>query len=103
MIAKLRDAAALYFPYDGPYAGRGKRKKYGRKLDYHHIDAKHLQASSVEKDIETKIYQMALWHKTFADLLNVVVIAKTNRTTQAVAHVVLLVYKYVTTHHAVMR
>ena len=32
---------------------------------------------------------MALWHKTFADLLNVVVIVKTNLTTQAVAHVVL--------------
>jgi putative transposase len=89
LIAKLRYDAALYFPYDGPYAGRGKRKKYGRKLDYPHIDAKHLKASSVEKDIETKIYQMALWHKTFADLLNVVVIVKTNLTTQAVAHVVL--------------
>jgi putative transposase len=89
LISKLRYDAALYFPYDGPYAGRGKRKKYGRKLDYHHIDAKHLKASSVEKDIETKIYQMALWHKTFADLLNVVVIVKTNLTTQAVAHVVL--------------
>ena len=89
LISKLRYDAALYFPYDGPYAGRGKRKKYGRKLDYHHIDAKHLKASSVEKDIETKIYQMALWHKTFADLLNVVVMVKTNLTTQAVAHVVL--------------
>src|SRR2546426_5539261 len=30
-----------------------------------------------------------LWHKTFANLLNVVVIVKTNLTTQAVAHVVL--------------
>jgi hypothetical protein len=58
LIAKLRDAAALSCPYDGPYAGRGKRKKYGSTLDYHHIDAKHLQASSVEKDSETQIYQM---------------------------------------------
>ena len=32
---------------------------------------------------------MALWHKKFADLLNTVVIVKTNLTTQAVAHVVL--------------
>jgi putative transposase len=89
LISKLRYDAALYFAYDGPYAGRGKRKKYGKKLDYRHMDVQHLKAFSVEKDIETKIYQMALWHKKFADLLNIVVIVKTNLKTHAVAHVVL--------------
>ena len=89
LISKLRYDAALYFAYDGPYAGRGKRKKYGKKLDYRNIDAKHLKESSVTKDLETKIYQMALWHKKFADLLNIVVLVKTNLKTQAVAHVVL--------------
>ena len=39
MISKLRHDAALYVPYDGPYAGRGKRKKYGKKLEYHHMPA----------------------------------------------------------------
>ena len=89
MIAKLRDDAARSFPYDGPYAGRGKRKKYGKKLDDRRIPEAYLKASSVEKDIETKIYQLNLWHKTFADLLNIVVMVKTNLKTQAVAHVVL--------------
>src|SRR2546430_5298684 len=89
MISKLRHDAALYVPYDGPYAGRGKRKKYGKKLEYCHIPAEYLQASFVEKDIETKIYQTHLWHKKFADLLNIVVIVKTNLKTQAMAHVVL--------------
>jgi hypothetical protein len=89
LISKLRYDAALYFPYDGPYAGRGQRKKYGTKLDYHHIPEEYLQESFVEKDIETKIYPMPLWHKKFADLLNIVVIVKTNKTTQAIAHVVL--------------
>ena len=89
MISKLRHDAALYVPYDGPYAGRGKRKKYGKKLEYRHMPAEYLQASFVEKDIETKIYQMHLWHKKFADLLNIVVIVKTNLKTQAMAHVVL--------------
>jgi hypothetical protein len=32
---------------------------------------------------------MALWHKTFADLLNVVVIIKTNLQTHKMAHVIL--------------
>jgi DDE superfamily endonuclease len=89
LLSKLRYDSALYFPYDGPYAGRGKRKKYGKKLDYRQIPEAYLQESSVEEAIETKIYQMNVWHKKFADLLNIVVIVKTNLTTQAVAHVVL--------------
>lgn len=89
LISKLRYDAALYFPYDGPYAGRGKRKKYGKKLDYRHLPEAYLQESSVEEGIETKIYQMNVWHKKFADLLNIVVMVKTNLTTQAVAHVIL--------------
>jgi hypothetical protein len=89
LISKLRHNAALYFPYDGPYAGRGQRKKYGKKLDCRHISDAYVKTSFVEKDIQTKIYQMKLWHKKFADLLNVVVIVKTNLNTQAVAHVIL--------------
>jgi putative transposase len=89
LISKLRHDSALYFPYTGPYAGRGKRRKYGKKLDYRDLPEESLQTSFVEKDIETKISQMNLWHKKFADLLNVVVIVKTNLTTKAVAHVVL--------------
>ena len=89
LISKLRRDSALYFPDDGPYSGRGKRKKYGKKLAQRNISAKYLQASSVEKDIEAKMYQMQLWHKKFADLLNVVVIVKTNLKTHAVAHVIL--------------
>jgi hypothetical protein len=89
LISKLRYDAALYFPYDGPYVGRGKRKKSGKKLDYQHMPEAYLKESAVEKDIETKIYQMNVWHKKFADLLNIVVIVKTNVKTHAVAHVVL--------------
>lgn len=89
LISKLRHDSALYFPYTGPYSGRGKRRKYGKKLDYQDLPAESLQTSFVEKDIETKVYQMNIWHKKCADLLNVVVIVKTNLTTEAVAHVVL--------------
>ena len=37
LISKLRSDAALYFPYTGPYAGRGPHRKYGCKVDYHHM------------------------------------------------------------------
>ena len=89
LLSKLRYDAALYFPYDGPYAGRGKRKKYGKKLDYRHLPEAYVQESSVEEGIETKIYQMNVWQKKFADVLNIVVMVKTTLTTQAVAHVIL--------------
>lgn len=91
LVSKLRHDSALYLPYDGPYSGRGPRKKYGDKINYQNIPETYLKASSTdkEKDIETKIYQMKVRHKKFADLLNVVVIVKTNLKTHKVAHVVL--------------
>ena len=89
LISKLRYNSALYFPYDGPYCGRGPRRKYGQKVDYQHIPSTYLQATSIEKEIKTQVYQMPLWHKKFAELLNVVVIFKTNLHTHKTAHVVL--------------
>lgn len=89
LISKLRHNSALYLPYDGPYSGRGRRRKYGTKLDYRQLPSAFLKATSVEDHIHTALYQMQVWHKTFPDLLNVVVIVKTNQRTGAQAHVVL--------------
>ena len=89
LISKLRYDAALYFPYQGPQKKFGPRKKYGDKLNYARIPDQYLKASSVEDGIQTRIYQMVMWHKLFADALNVVVIVKTNLKTQARTHVVL--------------
>lgn len=89
LISKLKCNSALYFPYNGEYSGRGPHRKYGDKLDYTNVPEMHLQKSYIEKHIETKIYQMSLWHKKFADMINVVLIVKTNLKTQSCAHVVL--------------
>ena len=89
LISKLRHDAALYFPYDGPQKKCGANKKYGHKLNYNHLPEQYLKETTVTDGIQTKIYQMALWHKLFPDLLNVVVIVKTNLKTGARAHVVL--------------
>src|SRR5262245_33483570 len=45
LVSKLRHNSALYFPYAGPYAGRGPRRKYGKKLDYKNIPSAYLQRS----------------------------------------------------------
>jgi putative transposase len=89
LISKLRCDAALYFPYTGPYAGRGPRRKYGHKVAYDHLPVQYLKETTVEGPIETRLYQMQVLHKEFAHPLNVVIIAKTNLRTQASAHVVL--------------
>jgi putative transposase len=89
LISKLRYDAALYFPYTGPYAGRGPRRTYGRKVEYDDLPAPYLKATTVERHMKTCVYQMQLLHKEFTHPLNVVIIAKTNLRTQARAHVVL--------------
>jgi len=89
LVSKLRYNSALYFLYAGPYAGRGPRRKYGKKLDYRNIPSAYLQATSIDEEIETNTYQMSLWHKKFAEMLNIVVIVKRHVHTHKMAHVVL--------------
>ena len=89
LISKLRCDAALYFPYTGPYGGRGPRRKYGRKVDYANMPEQYLQETTVEGHIQTHVYQAQLLHKEFAQPLNVVFLVKTNLRTQAQAHVIL--------------
>jgi putative transposase len=89
LISKLRCDAALYFPYTGPYAGRGPHRKYGDKLDYDNLPVSSLKETTVEGQMQTCIYQMQLLHKEFMQPLNIVILVKTNLRTQARAHVVL--------------
>jgi len=89
LISKLRSDAALYFAYDGPYQGRGPRRTYGAKLNVDAIPAQYLRQTSVEDGVETCISQVELLQKECPQPLNVVVIVKTNLTTQKRAHVLL--------------
>jgi putative transposase len=89
LISKLRCDAALYLPYSGPKPKRGPYPKYGEKIDYNNLPAKCLKQTTIEDGIQTNIYQASMWNKEFTDLLNVVIIHKTNMETLAVAHVIL--------------
>jgi putative transposase len=89
LISKLRCDAALYFPYSGPYTGRGPHRKYGCKVQYDNMPEQYLKATTVEGHIQTRLYQAQLLHKEFAQPLNVVIIVKTHLQTQARAHVIL--------------
>ena len=89
LISKLRSDAALWFPYEGEQKKRGAKKKYGAKLDYDHIPDQYLKETTLRDDIQTKIYQMTMWHKLMPDKLNIVIIVKRNLKTQKVARIVL--------------
>jgi hypothetical protein len=89
LISKLRADSALYFRYEGPYAGRGPRRKYGDRLKPEEIPTRYLKQVHIEKGIETRVYQAPMLHKEFAQPLNVVIIVKTHLQTQRKAHVLL--------------
>jgi IS4 transposase len=89
LISKLRCDSALYFRYDGPYSGKGKRRKYGDKVDYDNLPMRHLKAVKMEKEIWTSIYALEMLHKEFAQALNVIIMVKTNMQTGARARVIL--------------
>jgi putative transposase len=88
LISKLRYDAALSFVYDGEQprptvAGqkhKGPRKKYGQKINYRNIPNQYLVEKSIKDGIETRIYQAHMLHHEFAQILNVVIITKTNLT-----------------------
>jgi len=89
LISKLRADAALYFRYTGAYAGRGRPRQYGAKVDYCQLPAQYLKQVRVEKGIETHIYQAEMLHKEFCQPLNVVILVKRNLKTGTEAHVLL--------------
>jgi len=89
LICKLRHDSLLYFPYAGAYSGKGKPRKYGERLTLAMLTIEHLQSETLEKDIRSCVYQVKVWHKNFPELLNVVIIVKTNLKTGRCAKVLL--------------
>lgn len=86
LVSKLRHDSVLYQSYTGTKSNR----KYGERLNPKQMDPQFLINCSIDEGIKTEIYQVhnAL-HREFAAALNVVIIVKTNLTTQAKAHVIL--------------
>jgi putative transposase len=90
IISKLRADSALYFPYTGTYSGHGPRKKYGEKLTIGNLPKTSLTQQTTTGSSQTSVYQMHLWHKSFPQLLNVVILVKEHLKTGKRAHVLLV-------------
>jgi putative transposase len=89
LISKLRCNAALYPAFVGEHNGPGAKPKYGAKINMRQMDAQYLKETATVDQIRTDIYQGQFYNKEFAFALNVVIMLKTNLTTQAQAHVIL--------------
>ena len=89
IVSKLRRDAALYLPFTGQQKKRGRRRKYGDRLNYDKLPETACVSDTIADGFRTRVYNMPCWHKRFADQLNVVVIVKVNLQTQQQAHVIL--------------
>jgi len=87
LISKLRYDAALSFVYEGKQKRKGPRQKYGQKINYRKVPNQYLVEKSIQDGIVTCIYQGQMLHHEFAQILNVVIITKTNLKTGAFANV----------------
>ena len=76
LISKLQYDSGLYLECNGIYSGRGRYPIYGKKVDYKNLPLVYLKSKQIDQDILTRIYQMNVRHKKFADRLNVVIICK---------------------------
>ncbi len=89
LISKLRKDAALFEKYEGERSRRGRRKKYGEKINYQKLPPKYRYKSEPEGDILTNYYQGVFLSKSFGCELNVVIIEKINVKTQKIGHAIL--------------
>ena len=91
LISKLNRNTALFLPYSKPKRSkRGRPRKYGNKIDYQNIPKQYLVEDYIEDGIATYIYQIqGVWTKKMPDLINVVIIVKTDLATQKTSRVVL--------------
>lgn len=89
LISKLRNNSALHFEWEGVYAGRGRRPKYGERVNYKNLPQHYLKSDKVKGAVRTRIYQFTAVHKSFADQLNVVIICKYDEKKGKSGHVIL--------------
>lgn len=85
LISKLKVNSKLYFKFEGEQTGKGRKRKYGEKIDFYNMDKKYLKESIKEDDIETKIYQFEALSETIYCPLNVILILSKNLKTNRVS------------------
>jgi putative transposase len=89
IISKFRYNAALFLEPTSEEKAQHPCRKYGAKLDYAALPEALLKSRCTEDDYRTEVYQARCRHTDFAELLNVIIIVKTNLATGRRGHIVL--------------
>jgi putative transposase len=89
LISKLRTDAALYEKYEGVQAGRGRPRKYGKKLNYEQIPVSFLRKSEREGSLATNYYEGIFLSRKFKAPVKVVIIEKVNLPENKIGRVIL--------------
>jgi putative transposase len=89
LISKMRSDAALYLVPTALQKQLRPRLKYGDRLDFADLPADLLRSSHTQEGYLTQVYQVRCLHKSFARLLNVVLLKKTHLASGRVGHAIL--------------
>ena len=90
LISKLNRNTTLYLPYEKEYSGKGRPRKYGKKLDYQKLSEDYLVSDVTQDGVQTKTYQIKkVWTKKMPYLINVVIIIKKILESEKTSRVVL--------------
>jgi len=89
LISKMRHDAKLYLPYAGSKPPSGPTARYGQRLNYAHLDEAYRLACVQAGAYQEEVYHFQLYHKDYPDLLNVVVLVKTQLKSGQRSHVIL--------------
>jgi hypothetical protein len=86
VVGKLRKDAALVYPYRGPQKPRGRRRVYGERVRWAHLDGTHWQdEGELEKGV--RLHSAVLHHKSLGRLVRVALLQQERR--QGVSQVLL--------------
>lgn len=90
LVSKLNRTTSLFLPYLGEYQGHGAKKKYGDRLMYGALPKENLRSIKTEDGVKTEIYHFKkVWTRQLPDMINVVIIVKTNIERNTSVHAVL--------------
>ena len=77
LISKLQYNAALYFPFEGGYSGKGRPSLYGDKVDYQNLPPDAILKQQTLDNVTYTVYHFKkMLHKSFDMPINVVVLVK---------------------------
>ena len=89
LISKLRKDSALCEIFEGEYRGFGRKREYGKQLNYENLPQKYWKKGKREGEIITNYLNGIFLHRNFGMKLNVVIIERIDLRTKKIGNAIL--------------